>query len=507
MRQPESGAQETRWRVSIALITAWLCPATLAQRTPHASLRQCWLIHFVAALLTTLAVLVLIAWSEAGGGFDLAALGTELMAVAREISREAVRHPGEFALAVAGTIVGVEAAFLLLALALMPWGARDEPLRATFRNALRQVWLQTPQILVIVLAFGTAAVTFVRLERLDRTQRPRLTRQPTPPRVPALAPDDPGYQEAMDEFDAAMDQYDEQLAQWNQTLATWNRARPWFIERGDDLLVVFAFALLLWLLWGLLRSVGAARKVIPILRPPMCEACGYNLTTMAMESRCPECGVPVAASLGPDARTGTVWQQRERAGRLSTWWRCAVDAIVRPTELGRRIPATETQTDHRRFLALHLPLVFVVAVTSFATCFCVAESAEEFWENIDIFAIVMTVFGILCMGGMVVFTLLGTGAIGVFESLRYKRNLLPVTIRLACYLSPYLTLWAVFGGASGALLFQLEDAQVFGRLQDLTRIDRETLAVFFWLMPNLVWCGWYFVLVYRGTVGAAYANR
>jgi len=113
----------------------------------------------------------------------------------------------------------------------------------------------------------------------------------------------------------------------------------------------------------------------------------------------------------------------------------------------------------------------------------------------------------LCIGGTVVFTLAGTMAIGTFESLRQRRNLLPGTMQVACYLAGYLTLWALFGGASAVIVFAMEEERWFHVLQQWTGVYRDMLATSAWLVPNLAWCVMYFVLLARGTAGAQYANR
>lgn len=452
--------REPRWPAAAALVTAWVCPDTTARRTAHASLLDLWCVHFLAALLSIAGVIVLIAASKAEAKFGVVSFYSALFDVLVDVV-EAFRFRPWWTVPLAiGIILVVEAAFPAIALLVMPWGARDEPLRTTYRNALRQTWLRTAHVIPCVLLVGTLAVVYHRLETAWLHTNP---------------------------------------------FAILLQGPPWYLRYAEPFLVATALLSVLWMLWALLRSVGAHREVAPISRPPICEACGYNLTTIPMESRCPECGEPVLASLSPTARSGASWQRRREIGRWRAWLECSVTAVRHPRELGRQLLVTADGTDHRRFFALHLPVIFCIAFASAAGSAVINTSITA--EDLPIFLMAFSALGCLCVGGTVIFTLAGTIAIGVFESLRHRRNLLPGTMQVACYLAGYLTLWALFGGASAVIVFAMEEEYWFRTLQGLTGIYRDTLATSTWLIPNLVWCVTYFVLLARGTAGTQYANR
>lgn len=58
----------------------------------------------------------------------------------------------------------------------------------------------------------------------------------------------------------------------------------------------------------------------------LCESCGYEIAGLPGESRCPECGRPVASSL-PDQRPGSPWQQQPSPrSLLATNYRAIRDA-------------------------------------------------------------------------------------------------------------------------------------------------------------------------------------
>ena len=137
----------------------------------------------------------------------------------------------------------------------------------------------------------------------------------------------------------------------------------------------------------------------------------------------------------------------------------------------------------------------------------ISAPRESLLRDLPVFIMLSAVFGIICVGGMVVFTLLGPFVTGPAESMRSLRSLLPASMQIACYLAPYLTLWCVFGGATGLVVYFADEAYVFRGLQDLTGVYHETLVVLAWLVPNSAWGIWFFVLVHRGAMAAAYANR
>jgi len=284
---------ERRWPAMLVFVTAWLLPATTARRTGHVSLLNAWLIHLPAALLTILLIVILVALVNGNGITkqpDL--IFDEFGSIINAIVDEFKRHPYAFPATVAGIAISIEIGFLLLALLVMPWGARDEPIWNSYRNALRHTWLRTAHVLPCVLLVGTLGlvVYHVEFEWIRANPAPKW---PVQPPAVAVATSDPTYQQAVAEYEAAMVQYREQIARAQEDWKTWAAQRPWHVDYSVPLAAQTAFIAALWLLWGLFRAVGASRHTPLIERPPMCEACGYNLSTMPMESRCPECGVAV----------------------------------------------------------------------------------------------------------------------------------------------------------------------------------------------------------------------
>ena len=114
---------------------------------------------------------------------------------------------------------------------------------------------------------------------------------------------------------------------------------------------------------------------------------------------------------------------------------------------------------------------------------------------------------LVVVAGTAMFANLVALVVGMYESRRVRRNMLPGAIQMSCYLSGYLTAWAAFGAVTILIVGGLAVRDVFDGLEILTGVYYQTLVVFTWLIPNLACCIWYFVLVARGTAAMRYANR
>ena len=106
--------------------------------------------------------------------------------------------------------------------------------------------------------------------------------------------------------------------------------------------------------WLSAAARGVAQTPSDEAQPPRCESCGYDLTELPMEARCPECGVDVAKSLVDTLRRGCAWQ-------LSTdpasWLQSALKIAVRPAEFYTRLRLRENVESGRRFARATYPLI------------------------------------------------------------------------------------------------------------------------------------------------------
>jgi hypothetical protein len=433
-------ADERRWPAAAALLTAWILPATTARRTAHTSLLVAWSVHLFAAGLTFLVVVFLVGWNDAGAA-SWYAFADALDSLIRDAKRE-LRYVGHlFVLSVVLTAVAIELGLAMIALFIAPWGARDEPIRASRRHALHRVWISNGQIPFAVAAVGIVAIC-------------------APP-------------------------------------TDWSG--PFAVQCG--------FIAALWLIWGVLRSVGAKRNVPPVDRPPLCEWCGYNLYTISMDSRCPECGRPVIDSLGPNVRPGTAWERRRNRGVTAAWRQCVKGPIRTWDRFGRSLRLTRHATAHRAFLAAHLPLIYLIGAATIPCGIIVIGGVDEVRGEGAILLLASSMFGTACVVGTIAVMLFAATLIGGSQSWREKRNLLPGAMQAACYLTPYLVAWAAFGSASGIAIAKMEGIGVLRNLAEWLRIRRDTLAFLLWFVPNVTAGVYYLLLVARVTWATRYANR
>jgi hypothetical protein len=511
---------EPRWPAVMVFFTGWWLPATTARRTQHVSLRYAFAIHLLGVVLGCLVLWGLVAW-EKSVWYPSSPFANRLQWVwwgfVRDYSHELNRSPVATLAFTAGGVLLFEVSFVALGLLLAPWGAADERIRASIANGMRQVWLHTADLAVICLAAGLIAVPLKQakitwdarasqaMQQWSDTHYPVWPAFPTPPKnVSVNSQQWQDYQKAAQEFAAAS-------AARNQQWAQIEKTRPGLVRYRDAITGLAFMAAGIWWLWVQLRAVGARRRVLPIARPPRpptCETCGYNLTSLAMEARCPECGAPVRDSIGPRAKPGIPWERRRETGWLRAWCQTAWDAIIRPSRLGMLFCVATRRVDHRRFLALSFLPLFVIG-------YMLVMGIEWMWmplrpnsiEGSDtaygaapIFGCSVAVFGL-------VGPLLAAGVVGLILSIAQRRNLVPAAMQMAAYLSGFLTLCVFLSAVCAAFALQYTiNGRIFGLGLNL-RMSRPVFLVSAWSIPTMAMVVPYIILLYRGTRGARFVNR
>jgi hypothetical protein len=263
-----------------------------------------------------------------------------------------------------------------------------------------------------------------------------------------------------------------------------------------------------WVLWALLSAVGARRRVPVIERPPTCETCGYNLTLMPMEARCPECGEPVVNSLGPAVRPGAPWERRGELGRVQTWLSTALVAIARSAWLGRQIRVCSRVVDHRSFCALCL-------IPSFLAGYCMAIGFDYVQSHgryglarsLETPCFVAPILGILSASLALAVVLTAAGVIGLWVGVAHRRNLLPAAMQVAGYLMGLLAFFGLLSAGIAVIMFRAASEHWFAGLRLRYLVDEEFFAFLGWALPTLGLVLIYLALLYRGTREARYANR
>jgi hypothetical protein len=282
---------------------------------------------------------------------------------------------------------------------------------------------------------------------------------------------------------------------------------PWYIFYPTDPMIVgSAVVVAAWVCFALARAVAARRRVSTIARPPMCAGCGYNLTTMALENRCPECGSAVLDSIGAKVQPGTPWEQPYWAtGAIGAWNDTTVEAVMRPERLGRAIRLSQERAAHHSFLAIHFPCVFLIAVVALLIHFAIHEGIAWTIDIAPLTGGVSGTFGIVCILAAFGAVNLAALIVGLIESWLARRNMLPASAQLACYLAPWVISWEIIGAM--LTLAIINNQTFFEALEESTGVYRDFLAMGTFIVPNAIAAAVYLYLIARGTKAARYANR
>jgi len=490
--QPAPSARPARGGVLSAIALCTFRPATAARRTLSFPLRRAFLLHAISAIGIVLAILVVIVWVDSDSDATFRGVWIKLRHTFGSVADDFADNPLPMSLAV----VAIELGYAALALLFVAWGARDEPILDSIRHALRRVWMQTPQLLLFVILTGAT------IAALDRTSRQWDDAHPVeypqmPVRPAGIRQNTPQWGQYTKDVQAYYDRLNEIR---HERLAM----QPWYVRGSDAVTGTLSLLLGLGFVGSLLRAVGVARTTQPIERPPRCEACGYDLTLMPMESRCPECGEPIVASLGPDVRPGPPWRDRSR-GPLARWATTWTRAAFSPTAFGRTLRLGDPGTSHRRFLLLHLPLVFLIGAAFPPILYHTLEGQFPNRGNPEVFLIV-PLTGLMCAFGATAMSLKIAAWAGWYHWWRERRNLLPVAIQATCYLTPLLVTWEFSGGATGILVIWLGQQDGFTHWARGSGMDPHAMLAVGWLALNFIWLGVYATLVKRIVAAARFAN-
>jgi len=318
---------QRRWPAMAAFVSTWLCPATSARRLGRTPLWAAFLVHLLVVILAPIVFFVL----------QASYTNEPMRWLMHGIATGGRREWLIFLASVGGFFALIEGAHFLVSMAVLAWGAQDEPIGASLAHSLRFVWLHSAHAFLVYTVLMLAGFAYMHASsEYWETYYGHMNYQwPPAPQAPNTS-----NQKSKEwiEYQAAMAEYQRRTAELSrlqrQEWEDFERHRPFWLRYGSVILAWGFYILSLWWLWALLRALRTPRQVAVIPRPPVCDACGYNLTGTPMDSRCPECGLAVIESLGPAARAGTDWDRRHEVGWLTGWRRSAGYALSQPVVLG-----------------------------------------------------------------------------------------------------------------------------------------------------------------------------
>jgi len=502
-----TGTPSLLWTIFVAV----LFPRLAGKRTHGRSLGTMWLTHLIGAGFALVVIVALVAYFEPPQARSIPLLVARVMDDAREALTSFRLDPAAWTAIALLATGGVEATFLFVGALFMSAGARDEPVRKSFSHALKQTWLATARIGVIVMLVGGIAVTFNELERnWYEGDPPVLPQPPERPDRRAYA-DDAAYQQAVDTYDQAIVEYDEAMRRYFEEYAAFRSvqsgrgSKPWYLRDWEIFAFVASFTGALWFILALICGIGAPRHVPPIERPPVCEFCGYNLTATDPDARCPECGKEVTASLAHDARPGTAWErgQTPAGGICNT----AVQAAWSPAAFGRTLRVNASARPAQRYAARAIPGFVIIGMTSLFLTVASLEPAANLTEILHIVLPVTVVFGLACAIGAIVVSQLAALLVGWLQGRAVGRNLLPAAHQGSCYLAGLLILWQLVGATIGGITIRLMESGFFDRLEAATGFNEASLAVWCFVVPNFVCLALLLLQLSRMTGACKYANK
>lgn len=454
MSEPKTGDQpvdEKRWPAVTALVAMPFVPRRCIQRASHCGYVEAVSIHVISGLLLVLAIIAIEAWYVGGGGYW------------GSFSREVAEFVQEFQdpmawVAAGGTVLGVEAGFVLTATLLCAWGAGDEPVRTSWTRALRRLWMCSP------LGFWVVVLVAAPIEALDRYFR-----------------------------------------QWD-----WQYRQAYYVNEMKSFIGMAGWG---WVVWAVLRAIGAPASVKAV-EPwqPLCEGCGYNLTMAPADSNCPECGRPVRESLAEHLRPGTPWQRRRAIGRIAALLQTWRLALTRPRQLGAQMQVRTQASDHRWYFAIHLALFFAfyftgaMAATSYTRYFVYGDTVhfESFWRY-QVFSGGMS--GLAFMYLIAIALPAAATLSGFAASLTTRRNLLHAAAQAGAYLSIYPVIWAMVNWGLGLGTVVLDHTAALERIARTLHVERWQFLLVVWVATQITLLVGYFALMRRIVMATRYANR
>lgn len=425
-------------------------PVRAVRRADHLPLWKAWGIHLAGTLLAWIVTLLLVAWSEAPDNASpvqvLGALFIILTDLVGELDQVAVW------VAIIFTALGIELVWLVSAAVMMPWSAHDEPMRQSYRRALRRLCLITPHLATIIVLAGGMMIW------IDRQ--------------------------------------------------SWDYSE-WF--SFGEIFQFFVFtAACLWSLWFVLAALGCLAPTAFCCWPARCEGCGYQLTGLQPDQDCPECGLAIERTLSHTTRPGI-----RGPGGIGWWLKQSYKAIRRPTEFGNSMHVLSPDAGHRRCLAFTLVLLMLASPIAMGALYMAIEAVESYvdrnntfdWDQLIFISIVVGLWmGLLMTGILVAVALMGSGLAGILEGWRNGRNLMPAAIRGACYTSCFGLFWALVLWCNLMMFVIIMELDLLNPITRRYNLFPEDVALTWFGGVILIGLMIYLFLIGRVTKAARYAN-
>ncbi len=292
-----------------AMALHWLMPKRFGPHLAAGTLRRAFAAHILAFLLAGVPMLLAILWEGNVDRMyfeeanllptDLHELRLVLAGMVLELA--AIRASPQMdwlaPLMFIGGLPLLEVAFPVLATFAMPFAAGGDRVSSVWKRGLKNVYWSTTIIIPLSITFFLLILCGMRLSQLSLSNDFELV----------------------------------------------------FILLIYAVIFIFAALFLRAIFVGAHRYVGPPDGPAFSPREPHCDGCGYLIIGLPMETRCPECGMPVADSLPGGRRKDTPWQRHQYKPRgflelVRMQWQ-----VLRGGDVFRRIPVHRDISAARHF--------------------------------------------------------------------------------------------------------------------------------------------------------------
>jgi len=453
--KPDNETSEPRYSPAKAAVVALVRPVTAVRRADHLSLGWAWAVHVAGLGALIIAALLLAAWSEAPPDLTIDTYKQVVLGLL-------IRGAGQLEdyRSIAGQVLSIlliEGTFCLSAMLAMSWCARDEKIRNSYRRALRRLFLLTPHAATVVAVTGATAVWCNRLNRVP----------------------------------------------WQPVIVHESREMALFL---------MITASCLWTLTVVLAALGCRKAPAMCRWPARCEGCGYQLTGLAIDKDCPECGDAIRKTLGKSIRPGIA----PPPGVGIVWWLCLTYQAVRhPSVFGKKLHVLSPDTGHRECLAITIVLLMLASPIAMGVLYVGLETVRGMkyasWQyrgDEIISATIMggSMMGLMLTATMVAIALAGASMIGLIEGRRHGRNLMPAAVRAACYQSGFVLFGVFVFWLDLAVFLIVMELDLLTPIATRYNIDSELLVIAWQLGVIGLGIVIYLWLIGRATYAARNAN-
>jgi hypothetical protein len=342
-----------------AFVLFWLMPARLGPHLAVQSFARAFAAHVLAVAVATALIAGPLLWrwvsDVTGTGSLRASLHTARVAVANEILKAAAEPPGSGTgwLPIVTTLAAFPAAqvgLLLLATLVMPWAAGGDRASSVWRRSVKNTYWSTTFIVPIALLI----TVYSHLHEV--IPYPRHTAE---------------------------------------------------LILMTVIFLFFTFGVIGYLrilVCGASRYVGEPDGPAFAAREPTCDECGYAIVHLSLETRCPECGLPVRDSLPGGRRKPTGWHVNELRPRgvvelVHLQW-----TVLQDRNFFKRLPVQSGMATARHFWWATYILMCIVSLTAYRILYTIgAYQSGQFWtrhptlDQVTTLAAVLTVAGIFVL--------------------------------------------------------------------------------------------------------------